>query len=395
MGDLTQSSRRIRAVYRGGDADRIPIASPISWNPLADVDTQRPGGWHGRPEFVRVARMVQEHCDPAPPPRNTVGYPNVFRAVSYWRFLQAPSEFVERRPPEQIGPTRWRHPTVLHTPKGDLFWSYDKDDGIETQWDRVKPIRSTDDVERMLSVPYRFDPPAPEEFEPFRQHREQAGPLSLGGAGITSMVAMLVGMMPYEMVLEWVLAEPGLIKALADAWLERTRAKVEFLLDQGVGPFWHFNGVERACPPLMGPRQWDELVLPYDGELMRLIKGRDPQSLIHVHCHGKVGRLLPLFLEMGVDSTDPVEPPPQGDITFRDARALVGDRMALYGNIEFLDMERGTPDVVEGKVRQAIEEGGKERTVLYPSATPHQQHTERFTANAIRYIEAGLKYGAR
>ncbi|MBL7223008.1 MAG: hypothetical protein ISS72_04070 [Candidatus Brocadiae bacterium] len=393
MGDLAQSSRRIMAVYRGERADRIPIKSPISWHPMRDIDQERPEGWRGRPEFVEVARMVQQHCDPTPPD-NAVRCPDVFRAVSYWRFLQAPGEFVETLPPEQVAPSRWRHTTVLHTPKGDLFWSYDRDDGIETQWDLVKPIRTPDDVERMLSVPYRFDPPDPKGFETFRKHREEAGPYCLGGVGITSMVAMLVGMMPYEMALEWVLAEPMLIKALADAWLERTGAKVEFLLGQGVGPFWHFNGIERACPPLMGPRQWDELVLPYDGEIMRRIKERDPDSLIHVHCHGKVGRLLPLFLAMGVDSTDPVEPPPQGDITFKDARSLVGDRMALFGNIEFLDMERSTPDVIEGKVRRVIEDGGKERTVLYPSSAPHQQHTERFTANAVRYIEAGRRYGA-
>jgi len=394
MGDLKRSSRRVMAAYRGGEADRIPIAAPISWSPLGDIEKERPGGWRGRPEFVQVARMVQEHCDPTPP-CNPARCPNVFGGIGYWRFLQAPEEFIERRPPEQLSAARWRRTTVLHTPKGDLFWSYDKDDGIETEWDRVKPVRSPADVERMLSVPYRFEPPAPEEFEPFRKHRAEAGACCLAGAGITSMVAMLVAMMPYEQVLEWVLAEPGLIKALADAWLERTRPKVEFLLSQGVGPFWHFNGVERACPPMMGPKQWDELVLPYDGELMRLVKERDPGALIHVHCHGKVGRLLPLFLKMGVDSTDPVEPPPQGDIAFGDARRLVGDRMTLYGNIEFLDMERCTPDQIEEKVRAAIEEGGRERMVLYPSAGPHEQHSARFTANAIRYIEAGLRYGAR
>lgn len=394
MGNLIQSSRRIMAAYRGGQTDRIPIKSPISWSPLSDIDEKRPGGWRARPDFVAVARMVQQHCDPTPP-HNPVSYPDVFRAVSYWRFLQAPSEFVETLPPEQVGPGRWRHTTILHTPGGDLFWSYDKDDGIETPWDRVKPIRSPDDVEKMLRVPYRFDPPDPKGFEGFREHRAAAGRFCLGGGGITSMVAMLVGMMPYELVLEWVLAEPTLIKALADAWLERTRPKVELLLDQGVGPFWHFNGVERACPPMMGPRQWEELVVPYDGEIMRLIKERDPDSLIHVHCHGKVGRLLPLFLAMGVDSTDPVEPPPQGDVEFGDARRLVGDRMTLYGNIEFLDMERCPPDAIEEKVRRAIEDGGKQRTVLCPSSTPHQQHSERFTANAIRYVEAGLKYGAR
>jgi len=394
MGDLTQSSRRIMATYGAEQADRIPIRPPVRWHPLKDIDAEKPDGWMARPDFVRVARMVQDHCDICPP-HNAVGYPNVFRAVSYWRFLQAPPEFVEKLPPEQVRPTRWRHTTVLHTPKGDLFWSYDKDDGIETQWDRVKPIRSPEDVEKMLSVPYRFDPPDAAEFDAFREHRRAAGACCLGGAGVTSMVAMLVGMMSYELALEWVLTEPGLIAALADAWLARTREKVAFLLDQGVGPFWHFNGVERACPPMMGPRQWDQLVIPYDGEIMRLIRRRDPECLIHVHCHGKVGRLLPLFLAMGADSTDPVEPPPQGDVTFADARATVGDRMTLYGNIEFVDMERCGPDAIEQKVRQAIDGAGTERTVLCPSSTPHEPPTEQFLANAARFIEAGLRYGAR
>ncbi len=123
MGDLVRSSRRIMAAYGRGKADRIPIASPISWSPLGDVDKDRPGGWRGRPEFAKVARLVQEHCDPVAPPCNTVRYPNVFGGISYWRFLQAPGEFIETRPPEQLSASRWRRTTVLHTPKGDLFWS--------------------------------------------------------------------------------------------------------------------------------------------------------------------------------------------------------------------------------------------------------------------------------
>jgi uroporphyrinogen-III decarboxylase len=207
------------------------------------------------------------------------------------------------------------------------------------------------------------------------------------------MVAMLCGMMEFELLLEWVMTEPDLIKALADAWLERTAEKVNFLLDQKVGPFWHFNGVERASPPMMGPRQWAEWVVPYDGRIMRLIKERDPESIIHAHCHGRVGTLLDSFMAMGVDSTDPVEPPPQGDIEFAEAKRRVAGRMTLYGNMEFLYMETCDPDVVEEKVRSAIEDGGKAHTVLFPSAVPHERHTAKFMANAVRYIEAGLKYG--
>ena len=107
---------------------------------------------------------------------------------------------------------------------------------------------------------------------------------------------------------------------------------------------------------MMGPRQWEEWVVPYDGELMRRIHARDPEARIHVHCHGRVGALLDSFLAMGVDSIDPVEPPPQGDITFAEARRRVGDEMTLYGNIEFVDMETETPDEIELLVRQALEE---------------------------------------
>ena len=56
-------------------------------------------------------------------------------------------------------------------------------------------------------------------------------------------------------------------------------------------------------------------------------------------------------------------------------------------------METCAPDQVEAKVRHAIEDGGKAHTVLCTSAGPHERHTAQFTANAIRYLEAGLRYG--
>jgi len=327
-------------------------------------------------------------------PYNHVKFPRVFSALGYQRFLEVADDLVVKRPDQKVGPIRTRHTYVLPTPKGDLTWAYEEDEGIETSWDVKKTIESPADVERILSVGFSFKKPPAAEYEAFRQHRQQMGRDAIGGCGINSMVAMLVGMMDYELVLEWVLAEPTLIKRLADAWLERTWAKLDFLLSQGVGPFWHFNGVERASPPMMGPKQWQELVVPYDGEIMRRIKARDPQARIHVHCHGKVGTLLDSWLALGVDSIDPVEPPPQGDIGFAEAKRRVAGRITLFGNIEFCWLDLGTPDEIEAAVRRALEAGGKRHMVLGPSAAPHQRHTPKFTANAIRYLEAGLKYGA-
>jgi len=90
-----------------------------------------------------------------------------------------------------------------------------------------------------------------------------------------------------------------------------------------------------------------------------------------------------------------VEPPPQGDISLAEARRRVGDKLTLFGNIEFCWMDMATPEEIERAVRRAIDEGGKERFVLMPSATRHERHTERFNANALRYIETAIEYGGR
>jgi hypothetical protein len=69
------------------------------------------------------------------------------------------------------------------------------------------------------------------------------------------------------------------------------------------------------------------------------------------------------------------------------------DQLVFQGNIEFLDLETRQPDELEELVREAIEEGGKENMMLFPSATPHERPSDLCLENAQRYIEAGLKYG--
>jgi methionine synthase II (cobalamin-independent) len=126
---------------------------------------------------------------------------------------------------------------------------------------------------------------------------------------------------------------------------------------------------------------------------MHRIKRADPEAKIHVHCHGKVRTLLDSFVAMGVDSTDPVEPFPQGDADIREVKKTFDGRMVFFGNIEFLDMETRQPNEIEELIRIALEENGSRNVVLMPSAGPHERPSDLFYANAERYIEAGLNYG--
>jgi hypothetical protein len=63
------------------------------------------------------------------------------------------------------------------------------------------------------------------------------------------------------------------------------------------------------------------------------------------------------------------------------------------GNIEFVDLEFATPGQIEEKVKRALCEGGLQHTILYPSATAISRLSDAHRDNAIRYIEAGVKYG--
>lgn len=393
--DYEASCRRVCGVYRREAVDHIPIISPLLGTVGAggDVDSVHFGDWRDEERFRRVARLVQRHCD-IKPPHNHVACPRVFEPQGYQRFLEAPQEYVETLPPEKVSDIRTRHTTLLHTPKGDLSWAYEVDKGILTLWDMEKPVKCLEDVDKLLSVPCDFRPPASSEFDAFRRHRAEMGRNAVCGGRVNSMVAMLVGVMDYELALEWMATEPEAIQRLADAWLERVGERVDFSLKQGVGPFWHFNGVERAAPPMMGPRQWEQWVVPYDGEIMRRIKAADPEARIHVHCHGKVGTLMDSFVKMGVDSIDPVEPPPQGDADIAEVKRRYDGKMVFFGNIEFLDMETRQPDEIEELVRVAIESSGKRNIALMPSAGPHERPSDLMLANAERYIEAALKYGA-
>ena len=102
--------------------------------------------------------------------------------------------------------------------------------------------------------------------------------------------------------------------------------------------------------------------------------------------NGNVRSIIGLVIERGTDYFEPVEPPPDGDITFAEAKKLVSGRMTLGGNIEAGILEYGDGDVVENAVRAAFE-GGKHRMVLQTTEgvlSPFM--SERVLANYHRLI---------
>jgi uroporphyrinogen-III decarboxylase len=114
-----------------------------------------------------------------------------------------------------------------------------------------------------------------------------------------------------------------------------------------------------------------------------------------MHCHGKINAFLESFIDMGVDSVHPAEPPPGGDVLLEDVRKRFKNKICITGNIQYEALSSSSEEEIERTVRASIRSGGAEGAfILSPCCGLYESPLPRKTAaNYIRFIRAGLKYG--
>jgi hypothetical protein len=375
-------AERLMRTIRWEPADRVPIEPPIPLNPLQWAEAPPTQGWQAEPNYRQVAELALQHCDFFVRPR---GLPPMFDR----RFLLIPQEYIEVESREQVG-ERVVVTHCIRTPRGDLRTKDEHEPGISTGWYTEPLLKDKDDVERLLSVPFYFDEP---DLSACRDQCEKVGDRGLTEIGVSTPMVCVSRLFEFGQFLEWCASERAIIERLVATAAERIAVKLRYVLECGLGPVFWFGGSEQATPPMMSPRFYDDLVVRYDGPLMDLV--HEHGQYVHVHCHGKVREALDKLIAMGADLLDPVEPPPDGDIQFWEAKERARGKMVLIGNIEFRHLEFATPQQIDAKVQEAIERGGKQGMILGLSATAITRISDRYRDNAIQYIESGLRYGTR
>ena len=95
---------------------------------------------------------------------------------------------------------------------------------------------------------------------------------------------------------------------------------------------------------------------------------------------------LPKVIERGADYLEPIEPPPDGDLTMAEAKESAAGRLTLGGNLESRVMCYGSLGEAESATRAAFA-GGKERFILRPTEGPSPTLSEREHANWMRVID--------
>ena len=369
------SKERLLAAASFKEADRVPIELQIG---AAEKKL---------PECAKIVDFIESQAD------NFLGI-----AAAEWGFFGLECKYREETEEDRPGEYR-RIRRIYSTQAGDFFGVtkhlYPHLDNPDFIWEK-RYVSCLEDLERLADFPRQACPVLVENY--------LAGVERTGERGVPLVsrlhpLGSLVRRATMEEVYGWLVSEPALIHR----FLERTNRQVcDTLLAMGragIAPWFSTSAHEMLIPPWLGRRHFDELVFPYDKEVNDIIHSIGGK--VRAHCHGRCMDFLVRMSEMGIDSIEPLEPPPYGDVDLKEAKRLVGGRMLLSGNIpsqKFLFMDR---EEVAESVKKAIADaacgGGLtlRTTGGYADVSAYLEPSalKKIVENVEAYIEAGLKYG--
>jgi uroporphyrinogen decarboxylase len=197
----------------------------------------------------------------------------------------------------------------------------------------------------------------------------------------------------------WLASEPETVHRFLHSANTQVRDTVLAMGKAGITGWFGTCALEMLIPPWMGPPQFDELVFPYDkmvSDAIHAIGGRHRS-----HCHGNSMQFLERMSEMGIDATEPLEPPPFGDVDLAEAKRRVGDRMLLSGNVPSQDFVHMSREDVRECVRKTIAAGARGGGFTLRTTGGHagvnpdidRDLLRKVVENVEAYAEAGLEFG--
>jgi hypothetical protein len=360
---------RLLRSFRHEPVDRVPISTYelVGWNPDA---------WENHePSYRRLMDEIRvrtdcllmsgpEWIEPARP----------FRTVKTWR--EGGRVFTQ---------------TILQTNNGTLEQLQREDDSIHTVWTIEHYLKEAEDINAFLALPYELPQVS---FDRYDMQARQLGEHGLMMLSVPDPICEAAELFSMEDFLVLARTETAKIKYFLDALYERQQEKLRQILAHDVRDVViRICGPEYATPPYLPPELFRELVTVYLIPVCRQI--RDAGSIPRIHCHGRIGAVIDQFAETDALAIDPLEPPPDGDISLAEIKHRFGHQFCLMGNIELRELENGDPRRIDQLVRQVMEaakaDGG---FILMPTAAPiNIPLSPRTEANYLQMIDSARIYG--
>ena len=246
-----------------------------------------------------------------------------------------------------------------------------RDSDIDTLWTLEHLLKNLDDLRAYLKLP---DEVFTEEIhiDNLLQEDEELAERGIVMVDTEDPLCAAASLFSMEDFTIIALTEQKLFHTLLEKLCRHIYARTEKTAKAFPGHLWRIYGPEYAAEPYLPPHLFKEYVVRYTGPMVETIQKYG--GFARVHCHGRIRAVLDHIVEMRANAIDPLEPPPQGDVTLEYVRSKYGRELVLFGNIEMADIENTEPKQFEKIVEKAIRDGTKGRGrgfVLMPSSAPN------------------------
>jgi uroporphyrinogen decarboxylase len=274
------------------------------------------------------------------------------------------------------------------TPKGDLHEKemYFTD---EPPWRQEKPIK---DLEKDFEKFQLYMGCENWEWEKQYNDRDRMGEYGI-----------YMGMIPvfqdwwfnyrqggFEQLIMDFMTEPAFMERVNEFWIEWAIANLKAMLQ--AKPDVIMLGGSSASLSVSSPAIFKKFELPFLKKATKLCK--EAGIISHLHVCGKSWQLVEIVAnETDLDSMEPLEEPPTGNVDMAEAKRRVGNKLCLKGNINTTEfMLTAAPEEVEVKCKKLIDDAAKDGGFIL--STGDQCGRDTPDANLFKMAETAKTYGA-
>jgi uroporphyrinogen-III decarboxylase len=258
--------------------------------------------------------------------------------------------------------------------EGDGLAFFDKQTGRQTfrvlhdqktkiPLSKSRPLVETErDVEKMTVTPWRELLQKTGYSSLARYVEEFKGKRFLFGFACNQSANELATQMGLEESMLATMTDTGLCRAILDRRFEQLKEEMQALCHLGCDGV--YTGDATASCSLFSPETYRELFFDYHKKSIAYAHGLGMKALLHI-----CGRISPILEDMAATGADVLESIDRhcsgGDMTLRDAKQRVGDRVCLKGNLDAVhEIEPGPPEKIYELCLQAMRDAGPGGYVL-------------------------------
>jgi uroporphyrinogen-III decarboxylase len=352
--DMTRRER-LMATLQGRPVDRPAVSFYEIGGFTIDPADADPYNIYNDPSWRPLLKLAEEQTD------------QIWMRTPQLRQVSTPYFTTETREEGESRLTR----TTVRVAGRTLTSLTRRDRAVNTLWVTEHLLKDVEDLKAYLEIPDEAFAEEVDVAELIADDRRvgDRGIVMVDTPDPICLAAALFSMEDYVVI---AFTEPALFHRLLEKFARVLYRRTEIVAREFPGHLWRIYGPEYASEPFLPNRLFEEYVCRYTGPMVEMVQRYG--GFARVHCHGRIRRLLPHFVKMGATATDPIEPPPQGDITLAEVRRDYGKDLVLFGNLEVSDIENLSPPQFERVVAQSLRDGtaGAGRGfVLLPSAGPY------------------------